>query len=170
MRGAKTFANSRIHELASSPHDRVPIASMASTSSKRAKFDNTTPSDNPQADFSHPNSAASLPVEEEKETGGEDVPSFPPLWNAWWSACCRAVHYVGDGGDLEGKCCKCDNINPKRQDVMLDPDQVDKSKKTPGLLLSVLMPGHNHFTPSPWEPEVPMSFPRGQARKSPKEF
>ena len=71
---------------------------------------------------------------------------------------------------MEGKCCKCDNINPKRQDVMLDPDQVDELKKTPGLSLSVLMPGHNHFTPSHPEPEVPMSFPRGQARKSSKEF
>ena len=90
-RGAKTIANSRIHELASSPHDRVPVASMASTSSKRAKFDNTMPHDDPQAELSHPNSASSLPVEEEKETGVEDVPSFPPLWNAWWSACCRAV-------------------------------------------------------------------------------
>jgi hypothetical protein len=168
-RGAKTIANARIHELASSQHERVPIASVAS-SSKRAKIDNTTPHDNPQAHFNHPNLVASLPVEEEKEKGGEDVPSFPPLWNAWCSACCRVVHYVGDGGVLEGKCCKCDNINPKRQDVMLDPDQVDELKKTPGLSLSVLMPGHNHFTHSHPQPEVPMSFPRGQGRKSPKEF
>ncbi len=71
---------------------------------------------------------------------------------------------------MEGRCCKCDNINPQRQDVMLDPDKVDKLKTNPGLSLSVLMPGHHHFTPSHREPEVRMSFPRGQARKSPKEF
>ena len=37
-RGAKTIANARIHDLASSPHDRVSVGSMASTSSKRAKI------------------------------------------------------------------------------------------------------------------------------------
>jgi len=175
-RGAKTIAKARIHDLASSPHDRVSVASMASTSSKRAKLDkNMTPDDNPQAELSHPDSASSLPVTEEKEVGEkeagvEDVVSFPPLWNAWWSACCRAVHYVGDGGALEGRCSKCENVNPKRQDVMLDPDQVDKLKTNPGLSLSVLMPGNDHFTPSRRESEVRMSFPRGQARKSPKEF
>ena len=50
-RGAKTIANARIHDLASSPHDRVSVASMASTASKRAKLDNTTPDDNPQAEL-----------------------------------------------------------------------------------------------------------------------
>ena len=168
-RDAKTIANARIHKLASSPHEHVPVASVE-TSSKRAKIDTTTPHDNPQAHVNHPHSGASLPVEEEKEKGGEDVPSIPPLWNAWWSACCRAVHYVGDGGVLEGKCCKCDIINPKCQDVMQDPNQVDELKKTPGLSFDLLMPGHNHFTPSRPQPKVPASFPRGQARKSPEEF
>ena len=80
------------------------------------------------------------------------------------------MHYVGDGGALEGRCSKCENVNPKRQDVMLDPDQVDKLKTNPGLSWSVLMTVNPHFTPSRRESEVRMSFPRGQARKSPKEF
>ena len=143
--GAKTIANARIHELASSPHERVPVTSVAS---KRAKIDNTTPPNNPRPHFYVPNLGALLPVEEEKEKGGENVPSFPPLWNAWWPACCRAVHYVGNGGVLEGKCHKCGNINPKRQDVMLNPDQVDELKNTPALSLGALMPGgNNHYTP-----------------------
>ena len=39
------------------------------------------------------------PLVEAGEGFGQ-VPSFPPLWNAWWCGGCRSLHYVGDGGEL----------------------------------------------------------------------
>lgn len=51
------------------------------------------------------------------------VPSLPPLWNAWWCGSCRALHPVGDGGELTGECKYCSEISPVRNDTMLDPEQ-----------------------------------------------
>ena len=71
----------------------------------------------------------------------EVLPSFPPLWNAWWCGGCPALHSVGDGGALVGGCTMCGDPRPVRNDVMLDPDQVAQLKETPGLSYDALFPG-----------------------------
>ena len=71
-------------------------------------------------------------------------PALPPLWNAWWCGDCTVLHFVGDGGELEGPCQMCQATSPKRNHVMLDPDEQDRLRRTPGLSYTVL----NHLPPS----------------------
>ncbi len=61
------------------------------------------------------------------------VAALPPLWNAWWCGACTALHFVGDGGDLIGPCMMWQVSNPIRKHVMLDPDELEELRRTPGL-------------------------------------
>ena len=61
------------------------------------------------------------------------VAALPPLWNAWWCGACTALHFVGDGGELIGPCQMCQVRNPIRNHVMLDPDEREELRRTPGL-------------------------------------
>jgi hypothetical protein len=47
----------------------------------------------------------------DEETGVRLAP-LPPFLNAWWCGGCRALHYVGDGGDLLGACIVCGDRRP----------------------------------------------------------
>ena len=109
MRKAKTLANKRIDEYYPSP--RPPLASEAPHNA------NLTPG----------------------VTVGNIVPEMPhnpippPLWNAWWCQTCTSLHLVGDGGELIGECIKCQVRDPIRNHVMLDPDEIELVRMTPGL-------------------------------------
>ncbi len=61
----------------------------------------------------------------------ESVLALPPLWNAWYSAYCRVLTYVGDGSALQGKCGMCGDARPSCQHTMQDLDQVAELKKSP---------------------------------------
>ena len=61
------------------------------------------------------------------------VGALPPLWNAWWCGACTALHFIGDGGDLIGPCIICQVRIPIRKHVMLDPDELEELRRTPGL-------------------------------------
>jgi hypothetical protein len=61
------------------------------------------------------------------------VAALPPLWNAWWCGACTALHFVGDGGELIGPCVMCQVSNTIRKHVMLDPDELEELRRTPGL-------------------------------------
>ena len=75
------------------------------------------------------------------------VAAFPPLWNAWWCGACTALHFVGDGGELIGPCQMCQLRNPIRNHVMLDPDEREELRRTPGL--SYQQPGSGVAYPPP---------------------
>jgi hypothetical protein len=75
------------------------------------------------------------PVEETPLANKLDM---PPLWNAWYSACCQVLHYVGDGGALTGSCVMCGGERPVRHYVMLDPDQVYELENTPFLAYNAM--------------------------------
>ena len=62
-----------------------------------------------------------------------DIPSLPPLWNAWHCGSCHRLHHVGDGGELTGPCTYCTEMNPVYHDIMLDPEQLDDLKNNPGM-------------------------------------
>ena len=70
------------------------------------------------------------------------APSFPPLWNAWWCGGCRALHFVGDGGELRGACIMCGDSRPVRNDTMLDPEQVAQLRANPGLSYDTTLLGN----------------------------
>ena len=87
-------------------------------------------------------------------TGVTDLPrviplvaALPPLWNAWWCGACTALHFVGDGGELIGPCQMCQVRNPVRNHVMLDPDEREELRRTPGL--SYQQPGSGVAYPPP---------------------
>ena len=61
------------------------------------------------------------------------VAALPPLWNAWWCGACTALYFVGDGGELIGPCLMCQVRSPIRKHVMLDPDELEELRRTPGL-------------------------------------
>jgi hypothetical protein len=61
------------------------------------------------------------------------VATLPPLWNAWWYGACTALHFVGDGGELRGPCVMCQVRSPICNHVMLDPDEQEELRRTPGL-------------------------------------
>jgi hypothetical protein len=61
------------------------------------------------------------------------VAALPPLWNVWWCGACTALHFVGDGGYMIGPCMMCQVSNPIRKHVMLDPDELEELRRTPGL-------------------------------------
>ena len=61
------------------------------------------------------------------------VAALPPLWNAWWCGECTALQFVGDGGELRGPCLMCQVRSPIRNHVMLDPEEQEELKRTPGL-------------------------------------
>ena len=88
-RGAKTAANDRIAAQLS-PHERVPVASVAP---EDAEIDATV-------------------VAESLTDPPPEKLIIPPLWNAWYSSCCQVLCYVGDGGALVGKCALCGNGHP----------------------------------------------------------
>ena len=73
--------------------------------------------------------------------------ALPPLWNAWWCGACTALHFVGDGGELIGPCQMCQLRNPVRNHVMLDPDEREELRRTPGL--SYQQPGSGVAYPPP---------------------
>ena len=75
------------------------------------------------------------------------VAAIPPLWNAWWCGACTTRHFVGDGGELIGPCLMCLVRNPVRNHVMLDPDEREETRRTPGL--SYQPPGVVYSPPSP---------------------
>ena len=75
------------------------------------------------------------------------VAALPPLWNAWWCGACTALHFVGDGGELIGPCQMCQVRNPVRNHVMLDPDEREELRRTPGL--SYQQPGSGVAYPPP---------------------
>ena len=61
------------------------------------------------------------------------VATLPPLWNAWWCGACTALHFIGDGGELKGPCLMCQVRSPIRNHVMLDPDEQEELRRTPGM-------------------------------------
>jgi hypothetical protein len=142
-RGAKTAANDRIAAQLS-PHERVPIASVAP---EDAKID------------------ATVIAESLTDPPPEKV-IIPPLWNAWYSSCCQVLCYVGDGGTLVGKCALCGNGRPGRKNVMLNPEQVAELKAIPCLAYGALTGTVSHHRSG----GLPHSYPRGQVRQSPHKF
>jgi hypothetical protein len=78
------------------------------------------------------------------------VAALPPLWNAWWCGACTALHFVGDGGELRGPCLMCQQVrNPICSHVMIDPDEREELRRTPGLSLSYQSSGVLYSPPSP---------------------
>ena len=77
------------------------------------------------------------------------VAALPPLWNAWWCGACTALHFVGDGGELIGPCLMCQVRNPVRNHVMLDPDEREELRRTPGLSYQPPGPGVAYPPPPP---------------------
>ena len=149
-RGVKTAANDRIAAQLS-PHERVPVASVAR---RGDEIDATV---------------VALCAGAAESTTADLPPKnldIPPLWNAWYSTCCHALCYVGDGGALLGKCAICGSGRPGRKDIMLDPEQVAELKATPCLSYDSLT-GMVSRPPSGGHPP---SYPRGQARHSPQKF
>ena len=142
-RGAKTAANDRITAQLS-PHERVPIASVAS---EDAEIDATVVA------------VSSTDPPPEKL-------NIPPLWNAWYSSCCQVLRYYGDGGALVGRCALCGNGRPGRKDVMLDPEQMAELKAVPCLVYDALTGTVARHSSG----GLPHSFPRGQVRHSPHKF
>ena len=117
-------------------HRHAPIASVAPDSA------NTTPGavavlmarrDNPPACASPcgDSPGGKSPLVEAGEGFGQ-VPSFPPLWNAWWCG----------GGELRGACIMCGDSRPVRNDTMLDPEQVAEVRANPGLSYDTTLPGN----------------------------
>jgi hypothetical protein len=114
-REAKTVANDWIAAQLL-PLERVPVASIAPHD---ADIDTTV-----------------VVSREAKKSPVEDpLPakklSIPPLWNAWYSACCQALCFVGDGGALSGNCVMCGDERPGRKDIMLDPEQLAELERMP---------------------------------------
>ena len=138
-RSAKTIANKKIHDQVIL-NERIPVASIVHDAAE------TTPGVTVDLARVERSSTGNAPHDDIQ--GGETcideeivvtVASMPPLWNAWWCVGCRAVNYVGDGGELLGACVGCGEHSPARNDVMLDPDQVEQVKATPGLSYDTIM-------------------------------
>jgi hypothetical protein len=77
------------------------------------------------------------------------VAALPPLWKAWWCGACTALHFVGDGRELIGPCLMCQVRNPIRNHVMLDPDEREELRRTPGLSYQTQLSGVAYSPPSP---------------------
>ncbi len=155
-RASKTAAIARIQAEAYA-HTHAPVASVAPDSAE------TTPGVTVLVDGGVGRQIDPLardpPIDDDSPVGesplveaGEGLglaPTFPPLWNAWWCGSCRALHYVGDGGDLEGACIMCGDSRPVRNDTMLDPEeQVAQLKANPGLSYDTTLPGNTGPPPS----------------------
>ncbi len=161
-RDAKSVASVRIAEQISPPV-RVPVASVAPAMAE------TTPgvsisfvSDKTERSPKRAKSSVSSVDGSQNLCPAECEPMIPPLWNAWYSACCRIVTYVGDGGVLKGKCGKCGNACPLCKHTMLDPDQIGKLEKTPAFFFDALMEVDSIRTSS--HSGLSTSNPRGNAR------
>ena len=115
-------------------HRHAPIASVAPEMARR---DDPPACASPCGD----SPGGKSPLVEAGEGFGQ-VPSFPPLWNAWWCGGCRALHFVGDGGELRGACIMCGDSRPVRNDTMLDPEQVAEVRANPGLSYDTTLPGN----------------------------
>ena len=141
-RASKAAAIARIH---ADPYAklRAPIASVAPDSTETtpgvmatiifgrvAPQQDVAPACAPPRDGSPVEDSLSVEV---GEGLGLLPSSFPPLWNAWWCGGCRSLHFVGHGGELKGACFVCGDINPVRNDIMLDPDEVVELRANPGL-------------------------------------
>ena len=132
-RGAKSVASAGIAEQMSPLS--VPVASVAPA------MDETTPGvsifvgDDTERSPKRAKSGICSVDGSGNSCPAECVPMLPPLWNAWYSACCRILTYVGNGGALQGKCGMCGNARPSRQHTMLDPDQIAELKKAPEVVL-----------------------------------
>ncbi len=85
------------------------------------------------------------------------VATLPPLWNAWWCGACTALHFVGDGGELIEPCVMCQVRSPIRNHVMLDPDEQEELRRTPGLSYQTQSSGVAYSPPSPPSCGVKMS-------------
>ena len=142
----------KIHDQVLS-QEHVPVASVAPNTAA------TTPGVTVAFDYSqhHCNdpSAGDLPHDDiqggethvEEEVGVWLAP-LPPLWNAWWCGGCCTLHYVDNGGDLLGACVECGDSRPVRNDVMLDPNQVEQLKAMPGLTYDATLLGNTGPPPS----------------------
>ena len=129
-RKAKTLANAKIDDCFPSP--RPPVATEAPHNAE------LTPG------VTVGNVAPELP----------NNPIPPPLWNAWWCQTCTSLHLVGDGGALIGECIKCQVRDPIRNHVMLDPDEIEQVKKTPGLAYNPPSSGNRVSIPQPFASDV----------------
>ena len=77
------------------------------------------------------------------------VAALPPLWNAWWCGECTALQFVGDGGELRGPCLMCQVRSPICNHVMLDPEEQEELRRTPGLSYQTQSSGVAYPPPSP---------------------
>ncbi len=73
----------------------------------------------------------------------------------------NTLQYVGDGGDMLGASVECGDRRPVRNDVMLDPDQVEQLKATPGLSYDTTLSG-NTGPPLSLGPKTSPKKPLGQ--------
>jgi hypothetical protein len=153
-----------------SPPLRVPVASVAPANAETTPGvsifvgDDTerSPKRAKRGDSSVDGSGNSCPA--------EYLPTIPPLWNAWYLACCRVLTHVGDGGALQGKCGMCGNARPSRQHTMLDPDQIAELKKAPALSFDALMGVDAIRDTSRSSSSLSTANPRGNTRVSPRRF
>ena len=153
-REAKTVATDRIAAQLS-PLERVPVASVAPHD---AAIETTV-----------------VVLHEANKSPDDDPPpakklSIPPLWNAWYSTCCQALRFVGDGGALSGSCTMCGDECPGRKDVMLDPEQLSELERTPLLAYDALTGTTKSMSDRPPSRVLPISYPRGRPRNSPQKF
>ena len=61
---------------------------------------------------------------------------------------------MGDGGALIGECIKWQVRDPVRNHVMLDPDEIEQVKKTPGLIYNPPLSGNRVSIPPPLASDV----------------
>ena len=163
-RGAKNVANAKIAAQLS-PAVRIPVASIASAVEETTPGVTAAPLDDSLERSPKRAKNASAGAVDSSPGGG--IPVVPPLWNAWYSNCCRILHYVGDGGALLGKCGMCGEVSPERHHTMLDPDQVSKLRSAPMLTFEALMGVVAFSNNAASSPTLSKCNPRGSARKSP---
>jgi hypothetical protein len=165
---AKSVASTRIAEQMSPPV-RIPVASVALAMAETMPGVSISfVSDKTERSPKRAKSGVSSLDGSKNSCPAECEPTIPPLWNAWYSACCRVLTYVGNGGALQGKCGMCDNACPSRKHTMLDPDQIAELKKAPALSFDALMGVDAIHATS--HSGLSTSNPRGNARMSPRRF
>ena len=94
------------------------------------------------------------------------VVALPPLWNAWWCGACTALHFVGDGGELIGPCLMCQVRSPIHKHVMLDPDELEELRRTPGLSYQSSGVAYSPLSPSRGVKTSGMSSPDDSSQDS----
>ncbi len=166
-RSAKSVASAKIAEQMS-PSTRIPVASVAPAMAETTRGVSISFVGEPERSPKRAKSGVRSVAGDGNLIPAVSVPALPPLWNAWYSACCHVLTYVGDGGSLEGRCGMCGDARPSHEHTMLDPDQVAELKKSPGLTIDALMGIDTIRATAP--PVLPLSSPRGRPRMSPKTF